>query len=137
MGIFDNFMIGQLNYATAALLLRLIVAACLLPFGIKKVAEWQERKNNFFSVFGLPKSTSYFLAAFAEICAPTMLVFGFFTRIAALGGILNMGVAYYMDIKVIKNNNPYYYATAFPILICYIAVFIIGPGTYSLDYFLF
>lgn len=133
-----SVMTIQTNYALTALLLRLLVAATLLPFGIKKVVEREKLKNNFPSVMGLSSQLSFYLAAFAETVAPICLIFGFFTRVAALGGILNMGLAYYTYIHFPKHKeDPYYYAPSLPILLGYIAVLITGPGVCSLDYFIF
>lgn len=138
MGESAGFMTGELNYATAALFLRLLVAIVLLPFGIKKWVERKNLKGNFPAVLGLSHELSFYLALLAETIAPVCLVFGFFTRLAALGGICNMGVAYYTYIHFpAHKNDPYYYAPALPILLGYIAVLLIGPGKFSLDYLFF
>lgn len=133
-----TFMTGELNYAAAAFLLRMIVAITLLPFGVKKFADRAKLENNFPAVLGLSAKTSFFLAMMAEILAPACLVFGFFTRLAAIGGICNMGVAYYSYIHWPKHKeDPYYYAPSLPILLGYIAVLFVGPGAFSLDYLFF
>lgn len=133
----ENIMLNDVSYSLAALLIRLLVAATLLPFGIKKFVSRNDVRE-FPSVFGLSWKTSFYLAMFAEICAPVCLIFGFFTRIAALGGMANMGIAYWKYIHFpAHKNDPYYYAPALPILLGFIVVFIVGPGACSLDFLMF
>lgn len=138
MDIGSNFFTWQCSYSTAAFLMRLVVAVTLLPFGIKKWVQRDNLKNGFPEVMGLSHETSFYLALFAETFAPCCLIFGFFTRIAALGGVLNMGIAYlkYIHFPAHK-NDPYYYAPSLPILLGYICVLILGPGKFSLDHLFF
>lgn len=138
MQAINDFMAGELNYATAALFLRLIVAITMLPWGIIKIVDRKQKANDFYAVMGLSPVTSFYLAAFAETFAPICLIFGFFTRIAALGGVLNMGVAYLTDLRLPSHKKePYYYDDSFPLLLGYIAIVLVGPGAYSLDYLMF
>lgn len=133
-----SFFTGQISYAWAALLFRLLVAITLLPFGIKKIKDKDTLKKEFPPVFGLSHQTSFYLAMFAETFAPACLILGFFTRLAALGGIANMGIAYFMYIHFpAHKNDPYYYAPSLPILLGYIAILFVGPGCFSLDHFIF
>ena len=134
----NNFFLYEFSYDTAALLSRLFVAIILLPFGIKKFLSRKNPPAQFPAVLGLDSQMSFYCAMFAETFAPICLVTGFFTRIAALGGMLNMGVAYYIDTKEPSfKSTPFYYAMALPILLGYIIVLILGPGKYSLDYLIF
>lgn len=134
----DNFMLFQLNYSSAAFFIRMLVVFTLIPFGVKKFVSRKEPHNEFPAVMGLSPEISFYLALFAETFAPACLFFGFFTRIAALGGMLNMGIAYWAFTKMPTfKTTPYYYAPSVPILIGYFIVFLIGPGNYSLDYLIF
>ena len=134
----EEFFLYQCSYSVAVFLLRLAVAAVILPFGATKFLNRKHPPEKFPAVLGLNQKMSFYLALFAETFAPFCLVFGFFTRIAALGGMLNMGVAYYVDTKEQSfKTTPFYYAQALPILLGYILVFILGPGNFSLDYLIF
>lgn len=127
-----QFFNYQQSYAAVTFMLRWVVALTLIPFGIMKIAKHDTLSKNFPAVMDLSSKTSFYLAMFAEIAGPLCLFFGFFTRFAALGGILNMGLAYKIDKK-----TPGYYAMPLPILLGYIAVFIAGPGAWSLDHLMF
>lgn len=134
----ESFFLFQLNYDFAALLIRWLVVFTLIPFGIKKFVSRKTMSAEFPAVMGLSHKLSFYMALFAETVAPACLFIGFFTRIAALGGILNMGVAYRVFSKTEKfKETPYYYAPSFPILLGYCIVFLLGPGNWSLDAFIF
>lgn len=134
----DCFFTARISYDWVALLLRLAVAVTLLPFGIAKFTKRHDPPAQFFAVLGFSGKTSFYLAMFAETFAPFCLILGFFTRIAALGGCLNMAIAYLEYKKMHKADNaPYYYAPALPILLGYVIVLLMGPGKISLDYLIF
>lgn len=134
----DGFFLFELNYDVAALFARLFVVAVLLPFGVKKFLARNTPPAQFPAVLGLTPKYAFYMAMFAEIVGPFCLFWGFFTRIAALGGILNMGTAYWADTRMPSfKNMPFYYAEAFPILLAYVIVFLLGPGKISLDYLIF
>lgn len=134
----DGFFLFELNYDAAALFARLFIVIALLPFGIKKFQTRKDPPAEFPRALGLSSKYSFYLAMFAETFAPFCLFWGFFTRIAALGGMLNMGVAYWVDTKEPSfKSTPFYYATALPILLGYVIVFLLGPGKISLDYLMF
>lgn len=133
-----GFMTGQVSYSLVALLLRLMVIICLIPYGIKKLTQWHDSHEHFPAVLGLSAEMSFYMALFAETMAPFALLIGLFTRLAAIGGIINMSVAYLTYIKFpVHKNDPYYFAPSLPILLGYVLVLIMGPGAFSLDYIFF
>lgn len=134
----DGFFLFELNYDAAAVFARLFVVIVLLPFGVKKFMRRTNPPEEFPAVLGLSAKHSFYMAMFAETVAPFCMFWGFFTRLAALGGMLNMGVAYWVDTKEQSfKSTPFYYAMALPILLGYIIVFLLGPGKISLDYLIF
>lgn len=134
MSFFNTFMTGELSYAAAAFFLRMVIALTMLPWGMTKFANRKQDANDFYAVLGFSPVVSFYLAMFAELVAPFCLIFGIFTRVAALGGILNMAVAYWVDLRLPSHKEePYYYDDSFPLLLGYIAIALVGPGAWSLD----
>lgn len=127
---FAWFLNFELSYDWAALLLRLACGCALLPYGIKKFCERHE-PNHFPAVLFLSSRTSYYVAMCIETFASCLVILGLLTRFAAIAGICNMAIA----AKVSK--GPYFTTPALSFLLMFIAIFILGPGFWSLDGFFY
>lgn len=127
---FPWFMIVELNYDWATLLLRLACGCALLPYGIKKFCE-RHGETHFFQVLFLPPRQAYLAAMCVEILTSSCMILGLFTRLAAIPGICNMAIA----AKFSK--GPCFTTPAASFLLMFLAIFILGPGGYSLDYLIF
>lgn len=126
---FFALMTSQISYDWAALLIRLTIGLSLLPYAIQKITH-TGNADKFPKVFGLSSKTGFWLAMFVETTASICTIFGFFTRLVAIAGIINMGVA----VKTVHGR--YYNATAMPYFLGFIAILCIGAGQYSLDFLL-
>jgi putative oxidoreductase len=75
---------------------------------------------------------SWGLAVFGEVVCSALLVFGLFTRFAALAGAITMSVAFIMVHRmVLKGPNPG--ELAFIYLAGFVTIFFAGPGRFALD----
>lgn len=122
-------MVSTIPYDWAALLIRLVIGLSLLPYAIQKILHTQNAAH-FPKVAGLSPKTGFWLAMCVETTASICTIFGFFTRLVAIAGIINMGVA----VKTVHGR--YYNATAMPYFLGFIAIFCIGAGRFSLDFLL-
>lgn len=127
---FLNILVEPVSYDTASLLFRLAIGLALLPYGIKKICT-RENADKFFKVLFFSPSQGYFAALLIETLAPICLIFGFLTRLAAIAGMCNMGIAFTFS------KDKYLTSPATAFCLGFIAVAIVGPGAYSIDHFLF
>ncbi len=80
---------------------------------------------------GLGPTLSLILAAFAEGICSLLIIFGFYTRAAALVLTINMGVAF---LFVHLFNDPFgRMELALVYLAIFLTIFLLGPGKYSID----
>lgn len=127
----DQFMLFTVPYDWAALLVRLACGIALLPYALKKIHERHEAPAHFPAVLGLSSRTAFWLALIVELGASICMIFGFLTRIAAIAGACNMAVATNVS------RGKYFTSPAQSYLLMFIAIFIIGPGHFSLDTLIF
>lgn len=128
---FSGFMVGQLSYDWAALLVRLAVGVALLPFPLKKLRHFSDPPQKFPRVLWFSPETGFYLAMLVEGCASVCMIFGLFTRLMAIPAIVNMAFA----TKVTAGKDWTSPAQAY--LLGFIAILFIGPGKFSLDWLLF
>lgn len=72
------------------------------------------------------------LALVGEILCPLLLVVGAYTRFAALGAAITMGVAFFI-VHGAKLSGPGSGEMAFLYFVAYIALLFTGGGRFSLD----
>lgn len=125
---FFTWMSSTISSDWAALWIRLAIGFSLLPYVITKIKERKTPPDKFPSVFGMSSHTSFYLAMAVEAFASLGCIFGFFTRLAALAGACNMGIATW------KVHGKDWSATAMPYFFGFIAILFIGAGKISLDY---
>jgi putative oxidoreductase len=118
----------------ALFLLRLSVGAVFLLHGISKLSMWKMQPSNEMPANML--STMKILSI-AEPLGGIGLLFGVLTRFAALGLAIIMAGAIYL--KIAKWNKKFMDGWEFDfVLLCAnLALFLMGPGTWSIDSLLF
>lgn len=128
---FSEFMVGQFSYDCAALLMRLAVGVALLPFAIKKCLSFDDPPKTFPQVLWFTPEAGFYVAMIIETGASVCVILGLFTRLIAFPAIVNMAFA----TRVTKGK--YFTSPAQAYLLGFIAILIIGPGKYSLDWLFF
>lgn len=85
----------------------------------------------FMNFMGLGEEVSLALVVFAEFFCAILLIAGLFTRWAVIPLIFTMGVAFF---KVHFNDAFGDMEASLIYLAAYLAVYLLGPGRYSLDF---
>ncbi|HMR18176.1 MAG TPA: DoxX family protein [Sphingobacterium sp.] len=125
---------GSASSNLAALLLRVGFGVLMIPkHGYVKLVEFNERKEVFMDFMGLGSTLSLSLAVFAEFFCSIALILGLFTRLATIPLMVTMLVIFSVHNWVLFGQ--YELSTAF--FIAYLAILVLGPGKYSLDYLIF
>ena len=123
---------GTATRDLALLVLRLVIASLLITHGLPKFEKMiSGQEIQFASVMGMSKEVSLFLAMFAEFICAIFVMFGFATRLSTIPVIITMAViclSIHGDDPIGKKELPLMYMTGF------FAVFLMGPGRYSVDY---
>lgn len=112
------------------LLLRLFSGLFMMHYGLKKFMGFEERAASFPDPFHIGSAASLSLTIFGELFCPAFIVVGLFTRMALFPSIITMLVAtFYAHAgqTIIEREH------AISFLIPYLAIFLIGPGRYSMD----
>lgn len=116
--------------SSVLLIVRIVIAVMMLVHGLPKLQMLFSGNVQFPEVMGMGATFSLALAVFAEVVCSVFLLFGLFTRLAAVPLIVTMLVA----VIVVHGGDPFtqkelglHYLTA------YLSLFILGGGKYSLD----
>lgn len=126
----DSFLVSTLSDNWSALLLRLACGLALLPYAINKIKSFHT-ETEFPTVKPFTSRQSFVLAMCIESCASFCMILGFLTRLICIPAICNMAVAY----KV--NHQSGFRAPSLSYLLMFIAILLVGPGAFSLDYLFF
>jgi putative oxidoreductase len=112
-----------------ALLLRL-TSALMISHGWKKLANFSEKVDTFSDPLHVGHAASLSLTIFAEFFCAIFILAGIFTRLSTIPLIICMLVI----IFVVDRGQPFLESES-AIIYCmlYIAIFVLGPGKYSLD----
>lgn len=112
------------------LLIRVAAGGLMLFHGVPKLFNFSNRWHTFSDPLGISSELSFILCVFAEFFCAVFLIAGAFTRIALIPLIINMIVI----IFVVHGADPLgKKELALFYLISYSALFLTGPGKYSLD----
>ena len=118
----------------ALLTLRVWLGAYMLVLhGVAKITKFADLSTKFPDPFGIGSKGSLILAIFAEVVCSALLVLGLFTRIAALGNVVTMAIAFFVVHKYVLKPGPGSGELAFIYLAGFVAIFFAGAGRFSLD----
>jgi len=119
------------NFTDLALaILRIGFSGLLLTHGIPKIERLFAETIEFPDPLGVGAATSLTLAIIGEVIAPIFIIVGFRTKLATLPAMAVMLVA----ILIFHASDPIgAKEKALLYLIGFIAIFLAGPGKYSID----
>jgi len=119
------------NFTDLALaILRIGFSGLLLTHGIPKIERLFAETIEFPDPLGVGAATSLTLAIIGEVIAPIFIIIGFRTKLATLPSIAVMCVAvFFIHISDPIGTKE----KALLYLIGFIAIFLAGPGKYSID----
>ena len=118
----------------ALLVLRLWVAGSMIWLhGLAKVQGFSKMAGKFPDPLGVGHQTSLILAIFGEVVCPILLILGLFSTLASFASAVTMGVACFLAHKMSFEPPPKGGELAFIYMAAFVALFIAGPGRYSLD----
>lgn len=112
----------------ALLLLRVVVGALLMTHGWGKLTNFDQTVAGF-EQMGMGGTLQAGLAVFAEFFCGIGIITGFLFRLALIPPIILLSVAFF----VVHGGSPAEGELAVLYLITFIALFIAGPGKYSID----
>ena len=116
------------------LVLRLWVAGSLFWLhGLGKAQGYSKMADKFPDPLGVGNQASLILAIIGEVVCPALLLLGLFSRLAAFATAVTMGVAFFMVHNMVLKPGPGSGELAFIYMAAFVALFIAGPGRYSLD----
>ena len=119
------------NYNHLALLiLRIGFGGFMLTHGIPKIERLFESPVKFTDPFGIGDTATLILTIFGEVVAPIFIIIGYKTKLASIPSIITMAVAAFV-IHAKDDLGTKEHALLF--LIAFIAIFLAGPGKYSVD----
>ena len=127
------FSAEPLSNDLAILMLRVGFGLLMARYGLMKFQDFGNMSANFMDWLGLGPKVTLGLVVFAELGCAVLVVFGLFTRLAVVPLIVTMLVAFFVahakDPFDVKEHSLVF-------LIAYIAIFLLGAGRYSLDWYL-
>ncbi|MEO5977247.1 MAG: DoxX family protein [Chryseolinea sp.] len=119
-----------LSFNLGTLVLRVGFGILMIPsHGYAKLTHFQEYKTDFVDFMGLGMQVSLSLAIFAELFCSILLILGLGTRLVIIPLIFTVLVI--LSVSNWELFGEEEIATAF--LVGYLAIFLLGPGEYSLD----
>lgn len=121
-----NFTLTHLGLA----FLRIVPSAFMLTHGIPKFQKLIAGNIEFANPIGIGAAPSLFLTVVGEFLCPILLIIGFKTRWAAVPAALTMFVAAF----IVHGADPFgKKELALLYFVCFTAVFLLGPGKFSID----
>jgi putative oxidoreductase len=118
----------------ALLILRVWIGLSMLYLhGWGKLSNFSRMAGSFADPLGIGSKASLGLAVFGEVVCSLLLIFGLFSRLAALGGMVTMSVAFFLVHKSSLARGPSSGELAFIYLAAFVALFVAGPGRFSVD----
>ena len=114
----------------AAFLLRLALAALIIPHGYGKLISFASKSATFSDPFHIGSPTSMALVIFAEFFCGVFILLGLFTRLACIPLIIAMLVIVFQ-----VHNADFFGKAEKPALFLfgYMALMFMGPGKLSID----
>jgi putative oxidoreductase len=121
---------GPLNTDVAAFLLRLVFGGLFIYHGWQKIAGFSEISPQFPDLIGIGGKLSFLLVIFAEFVCGIFVVFGFYTRLAAVPILITMIVAFFVAHAKDAFNAK---ELAFVFMLLSVVIFVLGSGKFSVD----
>ncbi len=122
---------NDLIHNSGLLLFRLILGCFMLTHGWQKISHFELMSAGFPDPFHISSSVSLLLIIFAEFGCSILVLFGFFTRFAAIPLIIGMFVAGF----IVHPNTPFKFQELPTLyLSLYFVLIFLGSGKFSLDY---
>ncbi len=114
----------------ALAILRIGVSALMLVHGIDKIGRLSGDPIQFANPIGIGATATLILAIIGEVVGPALVIIGFKTKLATIPTIATMAVAAFIQ----HGSDPLAKKElALMYLICFITIFLAGPGKYSID----
>jgi len=111
-------------------LLRIGFSASMLTHGIPKISKLFETPIKFANPLGIGETPSLILTLIGEVLCPILILIGYKTKWAAIPSAITM----FMAAFVIHAEDDFgTKEKALLYLVAFIAIFLAGPGKYSLD----
>ena len=131
----QNFLFPTYNsIGLSSLLLacRIAFGSMFITHGMQKLASFSMLSGSFPSVMGMGSKLSLCLAIFAEVFCTMGFITGFLYRLSMIPMIFTMFIAAF----VIHANDPFSAKELALLYLCiFIMMYILGPGSYSADWF--
>lgn len=122
------------NVDAGLLLLRLWIGlSMLLIHGIDKVSHFSKYAGQFPDPLHVGHKASLCLSITAEVGASALIVLGLFTRLGALVGAINVGVAFFLVHKAALATGATSGELAFLYLAGYVTLLFTGGGRMAMD----
>lgn len=121
------------NTDFALLVLRLWLGiSILILHGLPKLKKFSSMAGGFPDPFGIGSKASLVLAIFGEVACAALLALGLFTRVASMGLVITMAVAFFSVHKgALSGSNSG--ELAFIYLAGFVTLFLAGPGQFAVD----
>ncbi len=133
--------IEPIHLSLGLLLVRIIIGVVMAFIGYEKLIHFNEMAASDFwakevSFLGMTGKIPLALTVFAEFFCSLLLLIGLFTRLSLIPLLICMGyiVVVVAQFSIIDSgDNGVQVNTAFVYFIIYLALFLTGPGKYSVD----
>ena len=133
--------IEPIHLSLGLLLIRIIIVVVMAFYGYEKLIHFSEMAASDFwakeiSFLGFTGKIPLALTVFAEFFCSLLLLIGLFTRLALIPLLICMGyiIIVVAQFSIIDNgDNGIQVNTAFVYFMIYLALFLTGPGKYSID----
>ena len=130
------------NDSTVVMLMRIVLGIIFFAHGAQKVLGWYGGQGLATTIENFQKTgilpVLAYLSAFTEFLGGLFIILGFLTRIFSAGLVINMTVAIF-HVHISKGLFSYNGGFEYPLtlLVFSLCIFLIGPGSISIDRFLF
>lgn len=133
--------IEPIHLSLGLLLVRLIIGVVMAFYGYEKLIHFNEMAASDFwakeiSFLGFTGKVPLALTIFAEFFCSLLLLIGLFTRLSLIPLLICMGYIIVVVSKlsiITSGDNGIQVNTAFVYFMIYLALFLTGPGKYSID----
>lgn len=127
--LFPQYFRGK-GVSLLILFLRLFFGLMFLLHGLDKLMNFDTLSLTYPAVMGFGSYMTLMITIFCEFCCSFFLIFGLLVRIAVLPMIISMAVAFFDVHDALLPEGE----LALIYLCLFLALYVTGPGRYSLDY---